>query len=115
MATNAKDIAIMAGIGVGIYVAFQLLDAGKKAKDALNSAGEAIGSGLYDFFHPDTVGETVYYTVTFPPRPIGDGQRHAVPSRSVNANGVFTLPQFFGAQRWQIVVGKDGFKYAART
>lgn len=111
---EAKDFLVLAVVGVGLYALSRVLDVSQKATAALADVGSALGSGLFDLFHPDQVGETIFYTVTFPAPPVSDGQRHAVPSRSVSAQGVFTLPQFYGSQRWQIVIGKDNLKYAAK-
>lgn len=72
----------------GLFLAYKVVSgvvtvAGAGAK-ALTSTGEAIGSGLYDMFHKDPVGDATYYIVQFP-----DGQRHQVPSRSVDSSGLF--------------------------
>jgi hypothetical protein len=71
-------------IGAGIYAFTLIMGVARKIPDALTSVGEAIGSGLYDFFHPDPTGEMLFYTVRFP-----DGQWHTVPSKTVGSNGRF--------------------------
>jgi len=71
-------------IGVGAYFIFKLVSFGSAAAKVLTTTGEAVGSGLYDFFHRDPLGETTYYLVRFP-----DGSRHSVASRSVDNSGLF--------------------------
>lgn len=71
-------------IAGGIYVVYQVVTTIKATGEVLGNAGSAIGTGLYDFFHRDPLGESVYYTVTFP-----DGSRHSIPSRSVDNGGLF--------------------------
>ena len=72
---------VIGGAGYLLYTMFTAL---KSAQEQLATVGSAIGSGLYDFFHRDQVGETLFYNVGFP-----DGSRHAVASRSVDSYGVF--------------------------
>lgn len=79
---KAKDWLLLGAVaGAGLWVYGKLGGVSK----ALTTAGEAIGSGLYDLFNPDPLGEVTYYIVRFP-----DGAKHAVPSRSVSADGFFT-------------------------
>lgn len=107
---DVKDVAIVGAVLGGLYL---LTRAGSKAAEALTSAGEAIGSGLYDFFHPNQVGETTFYVVTFP-----DGSRHSVPASAVDSSGVFLnknlSPTYAGdGKRYRIVVSKiDGTRSA---
>lgn len=110
---KSDTVITVAAIGIGAYALYQAIQGLSNVKDKLASVGEAIGSGLFTLFHPDPVGETLFYTVTFPASPIGDGQRHAVPSRSIDMNGRFILQEFFGLKRWQLLTGKDGKRYAA--
>ena len=79
------------------YLAYQAVSTVASVKGALNSLGSALGSGLYDLFHPDQTGEMLYYTVQFP-----DGERHAVGSRTVDGSGRFT----WGGRRYQLLVDK---------
>lgn len=72
-------------LGLGGVLAFYVIQKLRGAGEVLTKTGEAIGSGLYDVFHPDPVGEVTYYVVRFP-----DGALHSVPSRSVSASGYFT-------------------------
>jgi hypothetical protein len=78
-------------VGVVGYLALQAIglvksgvDAVSAAKGALNTAGGAIGRTVYDWFHPNQIGESVFYIVRFP-----DGFFHSVPSLSVDGQGVF--------------------------
>lgn len=74
--STVKDIAILAAIAVAIYY---LTRGAKSVSNALTSTGETIGSTLYDWFNPNPVGETLFYTVIFP-----DGSKHAIPSGAVS-------------------------------
>jgi hypothetical protein len=68
----------------------------------LTSTGEAIGGGLYDWFHPaDGAQETDYY-VQF-----SNGAFY-IPSNTVDTNGLFT---FRGAQ-FRIVNDAQGMHHA---
>lgn len=101
---KTKDWLLLALFGAGAYFLYRTSTA---AQRALATAGEAIGSGLFDLFHPDQVGETLFYTVAFP-----DGQNHAVPSRSVNSAGRFVnrnlSPSYPGdGKTYQLVVDKS--------
>lgn len=86
-------------------------DTGKDVLDKLGNLGVSISSGLFEIWNPitgfkDPVGETLFYTVTFP-----DGKRHAVASSLVNSAGKF---QFNGVW-YQMVIGKaDKMRYAAK-
>jgi hypothetical protein len=78
-------LLVLAIGGVALYAVNQLTGIGKNIAGGFRNAGEALGSKLFDLFHPNPVGETLYYTVEFP-----DGRRHSIPSGTVNADGVFT-------------------------
>lgn len=100
-------------IGGGAYLLYQLFTTVRSGAQALNDAGTAIGSGLYDFFHRDPLGETLYYTVTFP-----DGSRHSVPSRSVDNAGLFRNSgngvNYAGdGETYRLVIEKSTGKYFA--
>lgn len=95
-------------IGAGIYALSLIMGVARKIPDALTSVGEAIGSGLYEFIHPNAVGETRFLLVTFP-----DGQRHSVPSSTVGSNARF---KFTDGNTYDLIVRKsDGFKYAIKV
>jgi hypothetical protein len=103
---KADNLLVWGMVIVGGLVAYKLFDWGKKGVAALNEFGEAAGGAVYEFFHPDTVGEMLFYTVKFP-----DGQFHAVPSRSVDSSGIFTnsnLSPFYAGdgKRYRIMVDK---------
>lgn len=55
----------------------------------LTSTGEAIGSGLYDWFHPDAGAQETDYYVHF------SNGNYYIPSTTVDSAGLFT---FRGAQ-----------------
>lgn len=78
---KTKDWLLLALFAGGAYYLYRTATGVSRA---LTSAGEAIGSGLFDLFHPDQVGETLFYKAKFP-----DGKFHSVPSRAVNADGIF--------------------------
>lgn len=106
---DLKNLGILAALAGGAVLAYRFYS---DAKGALTTAGEAIGSGLFDFFHPDQLGETTFYIVTFP-----DGVKHSVPSRSVDANGLFTnknlAPNYAGdGKRYRILVATNGTRTA---
>ena len=94
-------------IGAGLYLAWKTYSGLSAAADVLANTGSAIGSGLYDFFHPDAVGETLFYTVNFP-----DGSRHSVPSSVVAGDGWFRnahlTPNYAGDGRTYRIVKRKG-------
>lgn len=99
-----KDLVFLAAIAVGLYAINKAFGIGKKLGEGLSSVGSALGTGLYDLFHPDQTGEMLFYTVQFP-----NGARHAIPSRSVDKNGQFDYIQPpLAATRWQMLLSKDG-------
>lgn len=108
---KSDTLFIVGAIGIGAYFIYEAVQKAVAVREKLQNVGEAIGSGLFDFFHPDPVGETTFYIPTFP-----DGTRHSVPSRSVNSRGQFILTQFYGSQVWQLLTSKsDGKRYAAKV
>lgn len=102
--------ALYAGAAWGLYwlVSKGFRELGGAAGRAVTGAGQIIGGKVYDLFHPSPVGETLFYTVTFP-----NGTRHSVPSSSVNTQGQFTysLPPL-APRRWQLLQDAKGFKIA---
>jgi hypothetical protein len=94
---NFEKLLTWGAIGGVAYLLYGIYSAGSGAKKALNSLGSALGTGLYEIFHPNAVGEMLFYTVEFP-----DGQRHAVGSRDVDRSGRFTRE----GRRYQLVVEK---------
>lgn len=78
---DRKTLLLLAALGIAGFYLYRQFGA---LKDTLRTAGEAIGSGLFDLFHPDQVGEMLFYKVRFP-----DGQFHSVPSRAVRPDGTF--------------------------
>lgn len=116
---NLQSALVTVGFLVGAYLVYRVTNAAyaaaDKVVDKLTETGAKAGSGLYDLFHPDVVGETVFYTVQFP-GPLGDGQRHSVPSRSVNTDGEFIVGPAWGdgkstplqmRRRWRIVTDRQ--------
>lgn len=122
---NAQSALVTVGFLVGAYLVYRITSAASetvdKVVDSLTNTGSKVGERVFDFFHPDVVGESVFYTVEFP-GPVGDGKRHSVPSRSVNSDGVFVLGPTWGdgkptplqmRRRWRIMVARGtGLKYA---
>jgi hypothetical protein len=90
---KTEDLLKLAGIGVAVYLVYQLLQAGKNAasaagaavSNAYNSTVSDTGNILNNWFGPALTGTNKYYTAIFP-----DGTSHAVPSNIVSANGAFT-------------------------
>ena len=108
-----KDWLVIGAVGAGAYLAYRTIGAVGKVPAALKSAGEAVGSGLYYWFNPDTFGETTMHIVRFP-----DGQKHSVPSRAVDSTGTFTnrqlSPNYAGdGKRYTLVVEKSTGAYVA--
>jgi len=111
---KAADELLRVGIYViGGYALFKLLQGAlfvgsipANVKNALGSVGSALGSGLFDLFHPDQVGESLFYTPTF-----ADGSRHAIASRSVTSLGRFV----YNGSTFQLLTGKDGKRYAVKV
>jgi len=99
------DSLVTLGIaGALVYAIAKVTGAAGATGRALSSVGSAIGSGLYEFFHPNAAGESLYYTATFP-----DGSRHAIPSSAVNSSGIFTRESV----RYQLLTDKaTGARYA---
>jgi hypothetical protein len=103
---NDKTLNLLL-IGTGIYALSLIMGVARKIPDALTTVGEAIGSGLYEFFNPKSEGETRFYLVTFP-----DGQRHGIPSSTVGSNGRF---KFTDGKIYQMLVDQTKGKYAVKV
>lgn len=108
--TDWSGIAVIVGIGGLIYLLYQvskgIKKAGQAAGAAVTTAGNAVGSAVYDLLHlfsPDPGAPSTYYTVTFPA-----GQRYAVPSTLVDSGGKFP---WLGAY-YQLMVDQSGNKSA---
>lgn len=91
---NNRDLVVYGALAAAIFYAFSRFD---KAKEVLKDLGSAIGSGLFDLFHPDQTGDMLFYTVKFP-----DRSQHSVPSKSVSSTGRFNRD---GVQ-YQLLVDK---------
>jgi hypothetical protein len=76
---------------------------GAVANRATGGALASAGSWIAGLFASDSAGEDVYYIVQFP-----DGAKHAIPSHSVAANGIFT----YQGVRYQL--GHTGTQRVAR-
>lgn len=86
---NTKNLAIIAGAGVALYLLAKVFAVGAKVTEAAGVAYDnsraALAGGLYRLFGPaERFGDDLYYTVKF-----SDGN-HAVPSSAVNADGYFS-------------------------
>lgn len=89
----------LAVIGLAGYVGYRVIRGiGKGARDALTDAGSALGSGLFDLFHKDQAGESLFYTVTFQ-----GGAKHAIASRAVDANGFFN----YAGKRFRLLIDRS--------
>lgn len=93
-------------VGVGVVLVSRLLNFGKSAADALTETGEALGSGLYDFFHKSDMGEMNFFVATFP-----DKTRHSIPAGAVTEDGFFAnsnlAPNYKGdGMRYRLVKNK---------
>lgn len=101
---KTKDLIPYVLLAGGAYLAYRLVSGALgKVGETLTQTGQQIGEGLFNFFNPDPLGETVYYLPTFP-----DGQKHSIGSREVAQNGTFS----YGGARWQMKVNASGKKYA---
>ena len=93
--------------GGALVVVGKVLTIGASVKGALTSVGSAIGTGLYDYLHPNELGETVFAILIFP-----DGQKHSVPASKISASGTFVAknlsPQYPGDGRtYRVLVDKS--------
>lgn len=101
--------AAIGGIG---YLVLKTIGLFKSASDVLTSAGSAAGGAVYEWLHPNAVGETIFYTARFP-----DGSFHTVPSLSVASDGTFTNkgspPLYVGDGKvYRLAVSKTPFYFA---
>lgn len=109
---DRKTLLMLAVLGFAGYYLY------RRAADVVKvfrTAGEALGSGLFDLFHPDPVGERLYYNVLFP-----DGQRHSVPSRAVANDATFVnrnlSPNYPGdGRKYKIIVDKTKARGVNKT
>lgn len=77
---------------------------GNATNTVLGGAPAAVGEKISRFFFPmDDATENLFYVATFP-----DGQRHAVPSLTVNAQGFF----YRGGVRYRLGFNSDGKRIA---
>jgi hypothetical protein len=95
---NLEKFAVYAALAFALYSVYKVYRGTKAVTDALHNAGSAAGSAIFDWFHPDQVGETIFYTVQFP-----DGSKHAIASRAVGSDGGF----LFNNVRYRIRVDKS--------
>ena len=82
--SDLKDVAILGAVLGAGYLAYKTLNVAAKVPEALTATGEAIGGTVYELFHPNAVGETLFYNVHF-----ANGN-HAIPSSTVDSQGRFT-------------------------
>jgi hypothetical protein len=117
---NTEDLLLLALFGAAAYVIYQVVS-GTGA--ALASVGNAIGSGLYEAFNPNVLGQTAFLTVAFP-----DGTSHTVASGLIQgSSGSFTVPindssgvyvtpavsQQYGGNTYTLVQSPGGTGYTA--
>jgi hypothetical protein len=105
---KTRDIVIIAGLGALAvwFVSKKLGAAGQAVLNAPAALGSKIGISLYDWIHPNTVGESVFYVVTFP-----GGARHAVASGDVAAGGGF----MFQGVPYYLKADASGNKFAVEA
>lgn len=115
---SLNTLLVFGALAAGAYVLYQLFTRVPNPVLALNQAGAATGSWLYQLLHPTpssapppsggnipyppgsvTVPGVVYYTTTF-----DNGATHAVDASTVAQDGSF---QYQGAN-YQLVVGAGG-------
>ena len=65
-----------------------------------------IGTKLFNWTHPDSVDENLFYTIKFP-----DGSKHAIGSTSVAGDGTFSYQDV----RYKLFVDPAGNKVAQRV
>lgn len=123
---KTEDMIKLAALAAAGYVVYRLLSAASSAAaaaagavgaaaSAVNSAYQttvaAVGSGLYAVFGPTDKSASMYYIVNFP-----DGNRHAVPSNTVDSSGNFLWtgypPGSSGAITLTLVKDSAGAWYA---
>jgi hypothetical protein len=81
----SKNTLLLGAAGLAALVAYKWLNKIPQAfADATRATGEAVGSGLFDLFHPDQVGEMLFYNVHF------SNANHAIASGAVDSQGRFT-------------------------
>lgn len=105
---KTEDLKNLGILGAVLGVAFIVARTFSKVTGSLTTFGEAIGSGLYDYFHPDPVGNVVYYVVRFP-----NGDKHSVPANTVASDGTFTnkgdgIVYKGDGKRYRLVTDKSG-------
>lgn len=82
---DAKDVAILAALGVGGYLVYTFYNkVAKGAGDAYDAAVNATADKLTDWFGPKLEWNALDYVVNF------SNGRHAIPSTSVDSTGHFT-------------------------
>lgn len=89
-----------------VYVVYKIFSGIGTVAGAVTNVGQAIGSGLFDFFNPDPGGVQTLFNVTFP-----DGSRHAIASNIIGSGGGFTVPAYitaYAGRELQIVTDKNG-------
>jgi hypothetical protein len=71
-------------LGLGGVLAYYVYQKFMVVPEALTAIGEATGGAVYEFFHPNAAGETLFYMVNF------SNGKHSIPASTVDASGRFT-------------------------
>lgn len=95
---NLEKWLTWVALGGVAYVVYQFVSTASAAKDALNSVGSAIGTGLYEVFHPSDGQRVVSPTISFR---FPDGTVGAVEAVDVDKDGRFTY--FRTGRRYQLM------------
>ena len=104
---NVEKILPWAVAGGALVLVGKALSVGAAVKNALTNVGSAIGTGLYDYLHPNELGDTVFAILIFP-----DGLKHSVPASRISSSGTFVAknlsPQYPGDGRtYRVLVDKS--------
>jgi hypothetical protein len=70
---------------------------------APQAVGETLSRWTYDILNGDDIGETTFYTVTFP-----DGTKHAIGATTVSKSGAFA----YNGKTYTLYVDASGKKFA---
>lgn len=79
---SARDWIILGAVGVAGFWLYRKVTS---VPEALARVGESASAAVFEFFHPNAVGETLFYTVNF------SNGRHAIPASTVDSQGRFTF------------------------
>lgn len=110
VAETKQNWGFIALAAAAAFVVYKFFSAASAVGGAITSAGQAIGSGLFDFFNPSAGGVQTIYNVQF-----SNGQKHAIAANTIEADGTFTVPPYvvaYAGQTLKIVTDQNGFHFA---